>query len=295
VAVTVGCVEPPGRRGRTSGATGAEPRSGRRSRAGVLAPLAAALVLAGALVAALPAQARASAALTLEVSFSATGAIAVTLPDGTTVGTTNGSPTVIPAGYYTVVMTGPGGCTELPLFDLQGPGEQIQSDMNGGEITSSVTNAYFQPNSTYSWRTDNVNPGIVHTFTTSSLVQGTAPSSSTSVGGSQTPGPTAQGIVGSKVSAAPVGTLAGSVSAAGRLTLTSRGRAVSILKPGLYRLEVTDRDPRAGFVLQANGSPPTALTGVGFVGTRTATVTLTAGIWKYYAHPAKAASFLVTG
>jgi hypothetical protein len=263
--------------------------------AGALGVLAAALALVAAPGAAQATPARASATLTLEVTFSASGAIAVTLPDGTSVGTTSGSPTVIPAGYYTVVMTGPGGCIEEPLFDLEGPGEQIQSDMNGGEITSAVYNAYFQPSATYSWRTDNVNPGVVHSFATSALVVGTQPaSSSPASSASQTPAPTAQGIVGSKVSTAPLGTLTATVSAAGRLTLTTRGKTVSIVKPGQYRIEVTDHDPRASFVLQANGAPPDALTRAGFVGSRSVTVTLTSGIWKYYARPAKAASFLVS-
>ena len=89
----------------------------RSLRLGLAALLAAAALAALALAFAPGAGA---VSLSLDVSFSATGQISVTLPDGTPVGSTSGAPTVIPAGFYTVVLSAPGGCTELPYFDLEG-------------------------------------------------------------------------------------------------------------------------------------------------------------------------------
>src|SRR5205823_1318597 len=95
------------------------------------------------------------------------GTITLTLPNGTQVGSTSGAPTVIPAGYYVVAMTGPGGCTAVPHFDLRGPGEAIHDNLNEGESDYFEYNAYFKPSSTYVWTSDAA-PGVTHTFVTSS-------------------------------------------------------------------------------------------------------------------------------
>ena len=123
-------------------------------------------------------QARRAADLSLTVSFSASGAVTVTLPDGTPVGSTSGAPTVIPAGYYTLNLFGPGECINLPLFELAGPGVNIQDDMLGGEVERNTLFATFLPNTTYTWHTDR-NALVVHTFRTSSDV-GRHPQTSTS-------------------------------------------------------------------------------------------------------------------
>src|SRR4051794_33758533 len=70
-------------------------------------------------------QARVQANPILFVNFFSDGTIAVTLADGTKVGTNSGSPTVIPGGYYAIVYSGPGGCSALPYFYLRGPGMTI--------------------------------------------------------------------------------------------------------------------------------------------------------------------------
>ncbi len=131
-------------------------------------------LLAGLLFAAPAAQSQSSTALFLYVNFFANGDIAVTLPDGTPVGVTSGSPTVIPAGFYTVQMTGPGGCTNLPYFNLKGPGNNIIDSMDQGEEANKNVNANFLPNSTYTWWNAQ-NPGQVFTFVTNGQVLGTAP------------------------------------------------------------------------------------------------------------------------
>ena len=128
--------------------------------------------LAGALLALSPAQAARSDQLTLNVNFSYTGQITMTTPGGAPVGTTSGSPTVIPAGYYSLLLEGPGGCTLTPYFMLKGPGVTVTDNMAQGEdqFTEHVVN--FLPSSTYTW-VNSDSPSVVYTFQTSSAVVGT--------------------------------------------------------------------------------------------------------------------------
>ena len=209
----------------------------------------------------------------------ARGAITVTLPDGTPVGSTSGAPTVIPAGYYTLLFFGPGECINLPLFELRGPGVNINDDMLGGETDVHTLYATFLPNATYTWHSDR-NTSIVYTFRASSDVVGT-PSSNPSTSGSSSGSnakPTSQDITGSAV--APFrGTLTGAVSAAGRLTIAFKGKSVTSLKAGRYTVAVSDRSSTNGFLLQKPRHTALTVAGTTFIGKRSLSVTLTAGKW----------------
>jgi len=221
------------------------------------------------------------ASLTLYVSFFANGSIAVTLPDGSTLGTTAGSPPVIPAGYYTLVFSGPGGCTSLPYFHLTGPGMNIATNMAEGAAQKTTNTANFLPSSTYVWSSDAF-PGVLHSFATSAVVEGAPPSGPTS-GGSG--GPTGKGVtypdlVGSDV--VPFrGTVNASVSAAGRLGLAYKGKSLTRLRAGRYTIAVSDRSANAGLVLRKLGRGPVTLTGAAFMGTHSVSVRLTAGRWLF--------------
>jgi hypothetical protein len=233
-------------------------------------------VLAGGLLAAQAADAASPATPTLLVSFFTNGQITVTLPDGTPVGSTTGSPTVIPAGYYSILMDGPGGCIQLPLFQLNGPGASIVTDMNGGEVDASSFNAFFLPNSTYTWHTDRGLSSAVHTFTTSGAVaaaSGGQTTTTTPVTSSGTP--TSNNVVGSGI--APYrGAFSAEVSPLG--TLTVQHFAPS-MRAGRYRLTVDDRSTSQGLLLRKGKKQAVSFTGAAFVGKRTGTVTLTAGTW----------------
>jgi hypothetical protein len=233
------------------------------------AGIAALLLLAPA------AQAR---TLSLYVTFAPTGTITVTLPDGTPVGTTSGAPTVVPAGYYTLLLSGPGACTQLPLFELKGPGEDIFSDMTAGEVHYTSQEAYFKPNSTYVWKNYAL-PGVSHTFVTTSEVEGTVPPPGPPASASMHSTVTSDDIVGSAVGPFR-GTLTAAVSAAGRLALeTKGGRSVTSLKAGRYTIKITDKSSTNGLFIKKGKGTAVALTGVTFVGTHSATVRLTAGKW----------------
>lgn len=243
-------------------------------------------VLAAALLAVAPvADGRQSVALTLDVTFFTNGQISVALPDGTPVGTTSGAPTVIPAGVYTISVLGPGNCAQLPLFDLSGPGVRIQDDMIGGEVVSEAHTTTFLPNSTYTWRTDNDSASPIHTFATSSQVLGTAPVQTSTTPTSTTP--LSQDIVGSGIVLSR-GTIEGSISASGKLTLSYKGKSVKRLTAGRYTFKITDRSSSHGFMLERSAKT-LSLTAAAFVGKRTATVDLTAGSWLFVPSGAKPA------
>jgi hypothetical protein len=240
--------------------------------------IASSALVAGLLIIPAVALGRTSASLSLNVSFAANGNITVALPNGMPVGTTSGSPTVIPAGFYTVLLTGPGGCTAMPHFDLRGPGEVIHDNLNEGESDNVTYNAYFMPNSTYTWTSDAA-PSVVHTFVTSSDVQGTPPPrSANGLSSSKHTTVSSSSLIGSLV-LPPRGTLVGTVTAAGKLTLAYNGKSVSTLKAGRYTLKVTDESSTTGFMLRHGKYTPLSVTGAIFVGKRTETVRLTAGHW----------------
>jgi hypothetical protein len=262
----------------------------KRLHSGVLYLFASTALVAGLLILAPAAQSERAVTPSLVVTFTASGTVSVALPTGTPVGSTSGTPTVIPAGYYTLVLNGPGECINLPLFELKGPGVDIQDDMLGGETDTHDLYANFLPNSTYTWHIDR-NQSVVYTFKASTDSLGgslptTSGSSSTSAG--KTPKPTSQDITGSAV--LPFrGTLSGGVTAAGTLTLAYKGRSVTSLKAGKYTIAVTDKSSSSGFMLKRLNHAVTSVTGIAFVGKHSATVQLTAGRWLFIPRAGKMA------
>jgi hypothetical protein len=239
--------------------------------------LASSALVAGLLTLPPAAHGRTAANLSLEVIFYVNGTITVNLPDGTPVGTTSGPPTIIPAGYYTLELSGPGGCAYLPFFELKGPGQEITEDLNGGEYdyTSRVINLL--PNSTYTWF-NSATPRVAHTFRTSGELVGTLPTNVPPSSGKPSSTVSNQDVVGSET--VPFrGTLTGAVSAAGKLTLTYKGKSVTRLKAGRYKVAVTDKSSTNGFMLQKGKLAAVGVSGAAFVGTRSASVRLTPGRW----------------
>jgi hypothetical protein len=226
------------------------------------------------------AQGRTAAPLSLNVNFALSGAITVTLPNGTPVGSTSGSPTLIPAGFYIVDMNGPGGCAAMPHFTLRGPGVQIFDNLNEGESDHVEYNANLMPNSTYVWSSDAA-PGVVHTFATSSDVVGTAPPRPAN-GLSSNNHTTVKStdFIGSEI--LPFrGTITAAVSTAGKLSLAYKGKSIGRLNAGRYTIAVTDKSTMSGFTLQKLRHAATPLTGRAFVGKRSSKVELTAGKWFF--------------
>ena len=76
----------------------------------------------------------------------------------------------------------------------------------------------------------------------------------------------------------------------------AHGRRVKTLKHGKYTLVVQDKANIHNFTLNGPGIKNKMITGTTFVGTKTVTVTLKAGKYKYYCtvHPFVTGSFSVT-
>jgi hypothetical protein len=249
-------------------------------------------VLLAVLAVLAPAAAAASAARadypSIYVTFLPTSTLRVVLADGTPLGTSSAAPTVIPPGSYNLLLDDSSLVSDV-TFDLVGPNVKLVTNMSYGEETAETWVETFLPNSTYTWR-DDMKPSTVYTFVTSSTPStGTAQTGvAPGKGVSTTPIPsgsngkaTSTDVVGSSV--VPFrGTLLGAVSLAGADTLTSGGKTVATLKTGRYTVRVVDRSMKGGFSVQQSHKNATTVTGVGFVVTRSRTITLKPGQWFFY-------------
>ncbi|MFL5944974.1 MAG: plastocyanin/azurin family copper-binding protein [Gaiellaceae bacterium] len=79
--------------------------------------------------------------------------------------------------------------------------------------------------------------------------------------------------------------LRGTVGPGFTIKLTKAGTVVKTLKAGTYKLTVADRSNEHNFVLQRQGGAKRELTSLSFVGTKTATVKLTRGVWTFFCAP----------
>ena len=259
------------------------------------------LVALGALLAAGGAQA---ATPQLRLNLNAGRYLEVITQSGTHIRTASAPGTVIPPGTYQAIVSSEIGDAEDThhMFHLAGPGQNLQTDLTGGDTPTEVVTITLLPSSTYVFaddRTPSLTPVVFSTSAT-----GTADAGTSTGGGSQgSPGggttsntPTSkvsnQDTVGSKVPAVR-GTLTGGVDTAGRVTLLFNGKKVGSLKAGRYHVSLLDETAKAAFVLRLLNREPLTLSPRGYVGKRTATVTLKAGQWMFYASPAKKTFFIV--
>ena len=252
------------------------------------------LVLAGAL----GVQGSGAADLpSLYVVFQKDRTFALSLSDGTPVGTSSAPGTAIPAGTYRVNVDDT--AQAVMQFHLAGPGVELITNMTFGEDAAQTLVETFQPNSTYTFR-DDFQPSAVRFFTTSSTSTasgesgggastGSTPTKSQSGGASAV---TSHDIVGSAIKPFR-GTLAGAVSPAGKLTLTFKGKSVASLKSGRYKIAVDDRTSSSAFEVQTPKKQPVVVTGHAFVGKHTVTVALDAGQWWYFSGAGKKTYFIV--
>lgn len=87
--------------------------------------------------------------------------------------------------------------------------------------------------------------------------------------------------------------LVGTVGPGFTITLTSGGKKVTKLKAGKYKFVISDKAPIHDFVLeqQSGGKFEKQMTSVPFVGTKTMTITLKKGKWKFYCAPHESGMF----
>jgi plastocyanin len=88
-------------------------------------------------------------------------------------------------------------------------------------------------------------------------------------------------------------TLNGTVGPGFTITLKMAGKKVTKLKAGTYKLVVSDKASIHNFVVEQEegGKFEKDMTSVPFTGTKTMTLKLTKGEWKYYCAPHESAMF----
>jgi plastocyanin len=97
--------------------------------------------------------------------------------------------------------------------------------------------------------------------------------------------PTALAVAGAAFSQArSIPTLKGTVGPGYTVKLTKGGVKVKTLKAGKYKFAISDKASIHNFTLEqkTGGKFEKTLTGTGFTGPKTVTVTLKRGKWKYY-------------
>jgi hypothetical protein len=185
-------------------------------------------------------------------------------------------------------------------FQLTGPGVSLYTTLTVGcDSSDTLPAVYFPPNSTFVAQ-DNAQPSVTHTTITTTgsgapvdptSSSANAPSTSTATGGRLS-------AIGTPISGAggSLAALGGTVKANGSLTLILKGKPVATLTAGRYSITVADKSRKSGFYVAKAGHAATAVTGTSFVGTRTVTITLTAGQWFFAPTPGgKKTYFFVTG
>ena len=203
---------------------------------------------------------------TIDVVFNSNNTISATL-NGAPLGTSSGAPTTIPPGTYNMSFTNPTYVSDMQ-YHLEGPGVKLVTNMSYGEEPSEVWVETFAPSSTYTWK-DDLDPSPVFTFVTSSAASvGSANSGSAGASTGKSTTPISSGTNGKASSTDVVGsailplrgTLLGTVTAAGTLSLKLAGKPVQNLKAGRYKLTITDASKKAGFNLQQIKSSAIPLT-----------------------------------
>jgi plastocyanin len=93
--------------------------------------------------------------------------------------------------------------------------------------------------------------------------------------------------------ASAVPKLKGTVGPGYTISLTRAGKKVKTLKPGRYTFVVSDKASIHSFVVEqeSGGKFEKTLTGVTFTGTKSVTVTLKKGKWKFYCKPHESIMF----
>ena len=214
---------------------------------------------------------------------------------------------VIPPGNYQVWVTSPQGFAEPDLsgvadpnfacggalsFRLTGPGVNLHTTLEDGDSAAAQFQATFQVG-TYVALEDR-RPTVAR-------LAFTVANAAASTGGGSTPNPSGGGttttVTKKAVGDPPIvnvrGTLNGSVSTAGKLTLTHKGKNVASLKSGRYKVTVLDEMSKKGFTIQKLGKKATNVTGTTFVGRKSVTLALNTGQWLYYSPAGKKTYFIV--
>jgi plastocyanin len=203
--------------------------------------------------------------------------IGITFDDGTAVGSQARTPPTIPPGTYTIRVIDDAVGHNI---HLSGPGVDMAT---GVDTTASPTwTVTFQAGGTYRFQCDTHFDFMYGVFQTSGTASSSSSSSSSTSSSSSSPSSSRSTSTTSKPVASLRGTLAGTVGAAGKLTLALQGKPFSKLKAGRYKITVADKTPARSFVVKEKGHSAITVSGVSFVGTHSVTLNLTAGSWTFF-------------
>ena len=198
-------------------------------------------------------------------------------------------PIVIPPGTYSISVLDD--ATEHN-FHILGPGVDQSTDIGGmATPTWSVT---LQPGQSYRFQCDNHPDFMWGTFQTSGTASGGGGTSSggggTSTGGGGTSsggggtssgGGTSNGGGGLSTGIKTAGTLAATITSGGGVTFTFKGKTVTALRTGTYKIAVLDGSKKTGFAVQKPTHATVTITSASFVGKHTVSLKLTAGKWTF--------------
>jgi hypothetical protein len=225
--------------------------------------------------------------------------IFLTFDDGSSVGTQDRVAPTIPAGTYTIRVSDD---TDEHNFHIVGPGVDQSTPVSGsGSPTWTVT---FQAGGLYRFVCDTHVDFMFGAFqasaagggggssggstggsgggSTGGSTGGSGGGSTGGSGGGSTGGSGGGASSGGGAAAALAGTLAATVNPTGKLTLRFKGKAVSKLKSGRYRITVVDKTAARSFLVQASKQGAITISTVPFVGTRSVTVNLKPGKWSFF-------------
>ncbi|MEI8105844.1 MAG: hypothetical protein WCH31_08405 [Actinomycetes bacterium] len=204
--------------------------------------------------------------------------ITLTFDDGSSVST-------LPAGTYTLVVRDLASDHNFHVF-----GSGVDQSTSIDDVGTSTFTITLRDNATYIFQCDPHLDFMIGHFQTgngaasadSALAGG--PSGATSSSSSTSNGYSGSASSKTKASAASslVGTLHGTVGASGKLGLALNGKSVSVLPAGKYKIIVADTTSKRGFSVGPASGAATAVSSTAFTGSRTVTVTLKTGQWKFY-------------
>jgi hypothetical protein len=188
-------------------------------------------------------------------------------------------------------------CKSAAQFQLTGPGVSLFTTLEDGDGNYAVLTANFLPSSTYT-AVDLTQPSIaIASFTTTASGTPIAPPAPTDPAAASATSKTTSSadLVGSSSATALSfqGTLDATVSAAGKLGLTFKGKSVATLVAGKYTVSILDRSKKTSFILQELNQPAQTLTPASFTGKRSVSITMKAGQWFYYPTFVGAKSYFV--
>jgi hypothetical protein len=229
----------------------------------------------------------------LNAKFNANLTFSMSTQDGAPLGSPSPPGRAIPAGYYAVNVDDTAEIGYM-TFLLQGPGVSLRTTNDEGASASLTYYVTLQPGSTYFYG-DAVNPSLpLEYFSTTGAVgstQGSSTTGSPSSGQTQSNTNSPVGSTASKTKASTGasttssvfrGDLQATVSKTGHITFKLNGKPVSSLTYGRYKVTVADGSPKNGFIVQEAGLDPVTVSGVPYVGKRSATVQFSVGQWLYY-------------